>query len=146
MEHPWRKFKHPASPLIDTGTVEMWSLHLLRRPDLPLIKNLAEKNKMTKVPAKVIKSLIDVINHRHCTSLAVSEVMTSVCTSFSLTSAFPSRRRAAESSSRTQDLMLPPSLRSRNHSAGHLAPRRPIPPKLRRVCLVVCGPLLRGAH
>lgn len=65
-----------------------------------------------------------------------SEVMTSVCTSFSLTSAFPSRRRAAESSSRTQDLMLPPSLRSRNHSAGHLAPRRPIPPKLRRVCLV----------
>lgn len=68
-----------------------------------------------------------------------SEVMMSVCTSFSLTSAFPSRRRAAESSSsssRTQDLMLPPSLRSRNRSAGHLAPRRPIPPKLRRVCLV----------
>lgn len=67
-----------------------------------------------------------------------SEVMMSVCTSFSLTSALPSRRRAAESSSssRTQDLMLPPSLRSRDRSAGHLAPRRPIPPKLRRVCLV----------
>lgn len=42
-----------------------------------------------------------------------------------------SRRRAAESaansSSRTQDLMLPPSLRSRKRPAGHLAPRRPIP-------------------
>lgn len=47
VEHPWRKFKHPASPWINTGTMEMWPLHLLRRPDLPVIKNLAEKNKMS---------------------------------------------------------------------------------------------------
>lgn len=48
-----------------------------------------------------------------------------------LTSALPSGRRAAESaassSSRTQDLMVPPSPRSRKRPAGHLAPRRPIP-------------------
>lgn len=46
-------------------------------------------------------------------------------------SALPSRRwaakSAASSSSRTQDLMLPPSLWSRKRPAGHLAPRRPIP-------------------
>lgn len=48
-----------------------------------------------------------------------------------LTSALPSCRPATEStassSSRTQDFMSPPSLRSRKRPAGHLAVRRPIP-------------------
>lgn len=58
-------------------------------------------------------------------------------------SALPSRRRAAESAasscSRTQDLMLPPSLRSRKRPAGHLAPRCPIP-RLHRASSRCCEP------
>lgn len=49
-----------------------------------------------------------------------------------LTSALPSLKRAAESavrsSSGSHDLMLPPSQRSRQRPAGHLAPRRPLSP------------------
>lgn len=69
----------------------------------------------------------------------------------SLTSALLSLRRAAESaarsSTRTQDLMLPPSLRSRKRPAGHLAPRRPIPRLHRASSPVSCGwPLVQGTH
>jgi len=89
----------------------------------------------------VFSSLLMYLTLNHIVKPCISTISVGVPTSTrghmftgkfpGLTSAFPSRRRgvksAVSSSSRTQDLMLPPSLRSRKRPAGHLAPRIAIP-------------------
>lgn len=120
---------------------------------LPASFSLSELTVISLQPEGILRThLVQLYGCKESLTLFNHFILSFIVFNFSphLTSARPSRggvAKTAARSSRTQDLMLPPSLRSRKRPAGHLAQRGPIP-RLHRLSsqCVVRWPPAQSTH